>query len=199
MYNTICLPFDLATLDGTPLAGAELLELQQVDVRETETTQDIRIHFSETTTLEAGVPYLIQPTLDITDPMVFDAVTISTVEGSFVGEGILTFNGILSPMQMIANNKSVLFLVENNVLAWPNTTAYMNGMRAYFQLPEQVGEEQALRMSARISVDRGTASEDIILLISQEENAKATKILHNGMIYIIRNGEMYNMHGIKVN
>ena len=199
MYNTICLPFDLATLDGTPLAGAELLELQQVDVRETETTQDIRIHFSETTTLEAGVPYLIQPTLDITDPMVFDAVTISTVEGSFVGEGILTFNGILSPMQMMANNKSVLFLVENNVLAWPNATAYMNGMRAYFQLPEQVGEEQALRMSARISVDRGTASEDIIILIPQEENAKAAKIMRNGMIYIIRNGEMYNMHGIKVN
>ena len=199
MYNTICLPFDLATLDGTPLAGAELLELQQVDVRETETTQDIRIHFSETTTLEAGVPYLIQPTLDITDPMVFDAVTISTVEGSFVGEGILTFNGILSPMQMMANNKSVLFLVENNVLAWPNATAYMNGMRAYFQLPEQVGEEQALRMSARISVDRDTASEDIIILIPQEENAKAAKIMRNGMIYIIRNGEMYNMHGIKVN
>lgn len=199
MYNTICLPFDLATLDGTPLAGAELLELEQVDVRETETTQDIRIHFSETTTLEAGVPYLIQPTADITDPMVFDAVTITTVEGSFVGEGILTFNGILSPMQMVANNKSVLFLVENNVLAWPNATAYMNGMRAYFQLPEQVGEEQALRMSARISVDRGTASEDIILLISQEENAKATKIIHNGMIYIICNGQMYNMHGVKVN
>lgn len=198
MYNTICLPFNLATLDGTPLAGAELLELQQVDVRETETTQDIRIHFSETTTLEAGVPYLIQPTLDITDPMVFDAVTISTVEGSFVSEGILTFNGILSPMQMMANNESVLFLVENNVLAWPNATAYMNGMRAYFQLPEQVGEEQALRMSARISVDRGTASEDIIILMPQEENAKAAKIMRNGMIYIIRNGEIYTIQGTKV-
>ena len=197
MYNTICLPFDLATLDGTPLAGAELLELNNVEVRETETTQDINLQFTETSELIAGVPYLIQPTSDITLPMEFNNVIIATTEGTIDGFDVVTFNGILSPVTLFEGDKSVLFLTSNNILAWPNVTANMNGMRAYFQLAD-TEESSPMQMSTRISVDRGSTTEDIIVLIPTEPQETATKIMRNGMIYILRNGEIYTIQGTKV-
>lgn len=197
MYNTLCLPFDLATLDGTPLAGAELLELNNVEVRETETTQDINLQFTETSELIAGVPYLIQPTSDITLPMEFNNVEIATTEGTIDGFDVVTFNGILSPVTLFEGDKSVLFLTSNNILAWPNVTANMNGMRAYFQLTD-TEESSPMQMSARISVDRGSTTEDIIVLIPTEPQETATKIMRNGMIYILRNGEIYTIQGTKV-
>lgn len=197
MYNTLCLPFDLATLDGTPLAGAELLELNNVEVRETETTQDINLQFTETSELIAGVPYLIQPTSDITLPMEFNNVEIATTEGTIDGFDVVTFNGILSPVTLFEGDKSVLFLTSNNILAWPNVTANMNGMRAYFQLAD-TEESSPMQMSARISVDRGSTTEDIIVLIPTEPQETATKIMRNGMIYILRNGEIYTIQGTKL-
>lgn len=197
MYNTLCLPFDLATLDGTPLAGAELLELNNVEVRETETTQDINLQFTETSKLIAGVPYLIQPTSDITLPMEFNNVMIATTEGTIDGFDVVTFNGILSPVTLFEGDKSVLFLTSNNILAWPNVTANMNGMRAYFQLAD-TEESSPMQMSARISVDRGSTTEDIIVLIPTEPQETATKIMRNGMIYILRNGEIYTIQGTKL-
>lgn len=197
MYNTLCLPFDLPTLDGTPLAGAELLELNNVEVRETETTQDINLQFTETFELIAGMPYLIQPTSDITLPMEFNNVMIATTEGTIDGFDVVTFNGILSPVTLFEGDKSVLFLTSNNILAWPNVTANMNGMRAYFQLAD-TEESSPMQMSARISVDRGSTTEDIIVLIPTEPQETATKIMRNGMIYILRNGEIYTIQGTKL-
>lgn len=197
MYNTLCLPFDVPTLDGTPLAGAELLELNNVEVRETETTQDISLQFTETSELIAGMPYLIQPTSDITLPMEFNNVEIATTEGTIDGFDVVTFNGILSPVTLFEGDKSVLFLTSNNILAWPNVTANMNGMRAYFQLTD-TEESSPMQMSARISVDRGSTTEDIIVLIPTEPQETATKIMRNGMIYILRNGEIYTIQGTKV-
>ena len=197
MYNTLCLPFDLATLDGTALEGAELLELDEVEVTETETTQDIRILFTEADGLTAGKPYLIQPTNDITQPLEFDDVVITTTEGSVMGSSIVTFNGILSPKTFYEGDKSSLFLTSNNILAWPNVTANMNGMRAYFQLTE-AEESRPMQVSARISVDRGSTTEDIIVLLPTDSQETATKIMRNGIIYILRNGEIYTLQGTKL-
>lgn len=197
MYNTICLPFDLATLDDTPLAGAELLELSDIEVTETGTTQDIRLQFTEANELTAGMPYLIQPANDITLPLEFNNVVITATEGSTSGSEIVTFNGILSPKTFYEGDKSSLFLTSNNILAWPNVTANMNGMRAYFQLTE-AEESRPMQVSARISVDRGSTTEDIIVLLPTDSQKTATKIMRNGIIYILRNGEIYTLQGTKL-
>jgi|GEM_PF-2465715 len=197
MYNTICLPFDLATLDGTPLVGAELLELSDIEVTETGTTQDIRLQFTEANALTAGMPYLIQPANDITLPLEFNNVVITATEGSTSGSEIVTFNGILSPKTFYEGDKSSLFLTSNNILAWPNVTANMNGMRAYFQLTE-AEESRPMQVSARISVDRGSTTEDIIVLLPTDSQETATKIMRNGIIYILRNGEIYTLQGTKL-
>lgn len=197
MYNTICLPFDLATLDGTPLAGAELLELSDIEVTETGTTQDIRLQFTEANELTAGMPYLIQPANDITLPLEFNNVVITATEGSTSSSKIVTFNGILSPKTFYEGDKSSLFLTSNNILAWPNVTANMNGMRAYFQLTE-AEESRPMQVSARISVDRGSTTEDIIVLLPTDSQETATKIMRNGIIYILRNGEIYTLQGTKL-
>ena len=197
MYNTICLPFDLATLDGTPLAGAELLELSDIEVTETGTTQDIRLQFTEANELTAGMPYLIQPANDITQPLEFNNVVITATEGSTSGSEIVTFNAILSPTTFYEGDKSVLFLTSNNILAWPSVTANMNGMRAYFQLTD-TEESQPMQIRARISVNQGPTTEDIIVFVPTASKEKATKIMRNGVIYILRNGEIYTLQGTKL-
>ena len=174
-----------------------MLELSDIEVTETGTTQDIRLQFTEANELTAGMPYLIQPANDITQPLEFNNVVITATEGSTSGSEIVTFNAILSPTTFYEGDKSVLFLTSNNILAWPSVTANMNGMRAYFQLTD-TEESQPMQIRARISVNQGPTTEDIIVFVPTASKEKATKIMRNGVIYILRNGEIYTLQGTKL-
>jgi hypothetical protein len=149
------------------------------------------LHFSEAETIEAGVPYLIEPQVDIQEPIDFNNVTISVLEGGSAGSDI-TFNGILSPRELKEGDKSILFLVGDNKLAWANTTANMNGMRAYFSLPK--GAYDQLRTSARI-VTSESGTTDIQQTTTQ---ANTQKIMQNGTLYIRKDGQIYTILGRKV-
>ncbi len=197
MYNTLCLPFDVNELTGTPLENATIWQYNGATVKGNGTSKEIFLDFAEVTSIAAGEPYLVEPAEDIAAPMEFKDVTISVTNGNDVAQGAVTMHGILHPTKLQANNKSILFLVENNNLAWANETANMNGMRAYFQLTE-AEESRPMQVSARISVDRGSTTEDIIVLLPTDSQETATKIMRNGIIYILRNGEIYTLQGTKL-
>lgn len=187
MYNTLCLPFNASITEG-PLAGAKAYTFSGSSNTE---GGDILLHFSEANSIEAGVPYLIEPQVDIQGPIDFNNVTISESEGGSAGSGI-TFNGILSPKELTVGDKSILFLVSDNKLAWANTTANMNGMRAYFSLPN--GAYDQLRTSARI-VTSEAGTTDIHQTTTQ---ANTQKIMQNGRLYIRKDGQIYTILGRKV-
>lgn len=187
MYNTLCLPFDASLSEG-PLAGAKAYTFSGSSNTE---GGDILLHFSEAATIKAGVPYLIEPQVDIQEPIDFNNVTISVLEGGSAGSDI-TFNGILSPRELKEGDKSILFLVSDNKLAWANTTANMNGMRAYFSLPK--GAYDQLRTSARI-VTSESGTTDIQQTTTQ---ANTQKIMQNGTLYIRKDGQIYTILGRKV-
>ena len=197
MYNTLCLPFNVNELTGTPLENATIWQYNGATVKGDGTSKEIFLDFAEVTSITAGEPYLVEPAEDIAAPMEFKNVTISVTNGNDVAQGAVTMHGILHPTELQANNKSILFLVENNNLAWANETANMNGMRAYFQLTE-AEESRPMQVSARISVDRGSTTEDIIVLLPTDSQETATKIMRNGIIYILRNGEIYTLQGTKL-
>lgn len=188
MYNTLCLPFALDAFDDTPLEGAEVLKYSDSE----ELDGDILLYFDAVTNMEAGVPYLIEPQVDIQGPIDFTNVTIAVSEGSNTGNGI-TFNGILSPKELTGGDKSILFLVSDNKLAWANATANMKGMRAYFSLPE--GEYDKLRTRARIVTSESTTT-DIQQTTTTSTNAQ--KLIRNGMLYILKDGQLYTVFGTKV-
>lgn len=189
MYNTLCLPFTLNSFDNTPLEGATVLEYSHSE----DLDGDILLYFDEVTAMEAGVPYLIEPQADIQGPIGFTNVTIATSVGGSAGSGNITFNGILSPKELTEGDKSILFLVSNNKLAWASVTANMNGMRGYFSLPE--GEYDKLRTRARIVTSESTTT-DIQQTTTTSTNAQ--KLILNGMLYILKDGQLYTVFGTKV-
>lgn len=188
MYNTLCLPFTLSSLEGTCLEGAKAYEYDHYE----EFGGDIMLHFNLTSTLDAGVPYLVEPQEDIASPMDFMDVQVTVAEGKSVSSNDIAFSGILSPKELTANDKSILFLVSDNKLAWANTTAEMYGMRGYFAVPE--GKYNKLSTRAYINTKESAATG----LQTPITDKVTTKFIHNGVLYILRDGEIYTIMGIKV-
>lgn len=194
MYNTLCLPFNVNDLTGTPLENATIWQYNGATVKGDGTSKEIFLDFAEVTSITAGEPYLVEPAEDIAAPMEFKNVTISVTNGSEIApHTAVTMHGILHPTELQANNKSILFLVENNNLAWANETANMNGMRAYFK----VNEPSLLSARTRAYIRKEpTVATDMENITTSETEIK--KVIYNGNIYIIRGDEVYTIQGTKV-
>jgi|GEM_PF-2652071 len=194
MYNTLCLPFNVDNLTGTPLEDATVWQYNGATVKGDGTSKEIFLEFEEVESITAGKPYLVEPAEDIKAPMEFKNVTISVTNGSEIAaHTAVTMHGILHPTELQTNNKSILFLVENNNLAWANVTANMNGMRAYFK----VNEPSLLTARTRAYIRREpTVATDMENITTPETEIK--KVIYNGSLYIIRGDEVYTIQGTKV-
>ena len=194
MYNTLCLPFDVDDILGTPLENTTVWQYNGAEVKGEGDSKEIFLEFTEVDTIVAGQPYLVEPTEDIEAPMEFKGVTISATEGSAVEQfAAVTMQGVLHPTELQADDKSILFLVANNELAWANVTANMNGMRAYFKVNEP--SLQSARTRAYIRKEP-TVATDMENITTSETEIK--KVIYNGTLYIIRGDEVYTIQGTKV-
>ena len=152
LWNTLCLPFDLA-LEGSPLAGATLKELNVDDKWKQEGGQwiidnengtyqtgfdngTLYLYFKNATSIEAGKAYLIKwdGGTDITNPS-FSNVTINNVLfGVRSKDKAVAFAGIFSPKAIASEDKSILFLGADNKLYYPDDAMTIGSCRAYFRL-----------------------------------------------------------------
>ncbi len=198
-FNTICLPFGLPTLDGTPLEGGELLAFKYGYVENGELL--LRVYPTEA--IEAGVPYLISwaEGSDIVSPL-FKSVTIAASAGKSVGENDdVKFVGIFAPDTFQLDDKTKLFMLANNQIAWSGYDGHsLKSFRAYFQTNTPVGTEPSnapIRhgMPARIVMGEqiATGCENI-----QGGQVQSLKVLENNQVVIIRNGVKYNLQGQKI-
>lgn len=194
-FNTICLPFSLPTLAGTPLAGGELWSFRYGEV----VGGELQIRIAPATSIEAGVPYLITFAngADIVNPT-FTDVTITKSVGDSVGQtDDVQFIGILKPQAFVEEDKNNLFVASNGMLAWSNVgtgTALSNlrSFRGYFHTETAVsGTPVANNMPARIVKEEQTATgcENI------QDNTVSIKIIENNQVVIIRNGVKYTVQG----
>ena len=73
-WNTLCLPFNLATLSGTPLEGLTVKTL------ESSTCSDgtLTMNFSDATSIEAGKPYIVKDNADLVIRSAADWNTFAT-------------------------------------------------------------------------------------------------------------------------
>lgn len=132
-WNTLCLPFALDDLTGTPLQDATVKTLSQAAYDEQSGT--LTLTFSEPlNAIEAGKPYLVKwdADADITSP-VFPDVTISSTVNNIQTQYI-DFIGCMSPVVLEANDNTRLFLSTDNQLYWPDEDVTVNACRAYFAL-----------------------------------------------------------------
>lgn len=200
-FNTVCLPFSLPTLDGTPLEGGELLAFKYGYVENGE----LLLRVYPTDAIEAGVPYLISWTAgeNIVNP-IFTSVTIAASAGKSVGENNdVQFVGIFAPETFQKDDKTKLFMLANNQIAWSGVEESghsLKSFRAYFQTITEVGggaNNAPIRhgMPARIVMGEqiATGCENI-----QGGQVQSLKVLENNQVVIIRNGVKYNLQGQKI-
>ena len=199
MYNTICLPFGINTLEGTPYQGASVLKFVGTEIEKVGGEDMLKLLFQELTfqeadTMVAGVPYLIKPAQDITKPVIWsDVFTANSVQGTSIKptNSLATFHGITSPVE-IQEDPKILFLVANNRLATASSTGMMMANRAYFEL----ADAQNLPKRSIISIIQPTSSG--IEQIYNYYSTETYKFLYNGTIVIVRDGVMYDIMGVRI-
>ena len=202
MYNTICLPFGINSLKGTLYEGASVMEFVGTTIDEVGGEDVLKLNFRELEfqdgdVMQAGVPYLIKPTKDITEPVrvsnVFTCDNDDNIGGMSIKpeNSVATFHGITGPTQ-INKSPNILFLVANNRLATASSKGDMLGNRAYFELHDA----QNLPKRSMISIVKSTPAgfEEIYNTYQTE----AYKMLYNGMIVIVRDGVMYDLMGTRI-
>ena len=201
-FNTLCLPFSLTSLVGTPLEGADVYEFESA----TKVGNALELYINPVTAITAGTPYLIKwekesafqiDTLtagtplvpwqsgEMTYSMTFNNVTITASTGATVGTGV-QFVGSMGQSELPQAN-NYLFVGANNTLYWPNTANKLKGFRAYFVVNGSVAPHST---PARLVI-RNTPTG----LPYTGTNEPACKRIENGQLYIIRNGVKYNAQG----
>lgn len=194
-FNTICLPFSLPTLDGTPLEGAELWAFKYAKVE----NEELLFRIVEASSIEAGKPYFIQ--FAAGDPIenpLFKNVTISATAGQHIGDAsVAQLCGILKPETFAPGDKTKLFLYNENALYWwtGDHNSQLKSFRAYFYVNTTSGANYSpIRhgMIARIIKEEQTATGvDNV----QGDNVQCIKMIENDQIVIIKNGVKYNVQG----
>ena len=198
-FYTLCLPFDLASLDGTPLEGAEVFEFHGFT---SDTPDMLNLNISQVNSMETGVPYLLRwsNTGETITQLVFNNITVPLdYTAKEAGDENIKFVGFFKPTHINDGaNHSNLFLGANNKLFWPNNgndpTAKMKGFRAYFKVitggsnaPVRRGAFAQLVITPRPEITTATENS-----IATEKNCK---LLENGQLVIMREGRRYNTLG----
>ena len=144
-WNTLCLPFSLSAAQiaaHADFAGATLMTMDVTNKNGFDVEDGtLYLWFKTATEIEAGVPYLVKWTSgdDIINP-VFQGVTISNstaqaVESVTAGLETVQMVGTYSPVSVIADDKSILFLGDANTLYYSTFDRQIRSCRAYFSVP----------------------------------------------------------------
>ena len=186
-YYTICLPFNI---DADEIGKAYQINT----ITEHVAGEGINVEFTEVTTLTAGQPYLLLPSKNLENP-IFEGVTIVNTNGDAAptvsGEGInIAFTGIINGGG--DTNGTSDYYVGNGGYLYNGTTAKL-GLRAFFTITDNNGNPAKVR--ARVVVGENTTTG-----LDNITNGEDTtiKVIENGQLIIIRNGEKFNAQGQKL-
>ena len=185
-YYTICLPFDLA--------AEKIGKAYQIQaITEHVAGEGINVEFTEVNTLTAGQPYLLLPSKNLENP-IFEGVTIVNTTGEttdpVVGAGIkITFTGIINGVGETTGSTD--YYVGDYGFLYNGTTEKL-GLRAFFTITDEEGNPAKVR--ARVVVGENTTT-DLDNILNGENTT--IKVIENGQLIIIRNGEKFNAQGVR--
>lgn len=202
-YSTICLPFHLESLTGTPYEGASVLEFNSATPSTADGDNRISLNFKEVEFgtgkgMRAGVPYLIKVATAIAsgEEKIFNNVTCPVIgtEGQSVKKGDVTFHGLLNPTTFTKEQvKDKLFLTADNRLVslYGQNSFSINGLRGFFTVKEGAKNvEYMLNLPEKVVTSTPT--------VNMADTLQVTKYLWNGQIYIQRGNAVYDLSGVRV-
>ena len=195
-WQTLTLPFDMTheqikTIFGS---GSKIAVLQNSYLKSAEW---LYLKFNFTNLVQAGMPCLVAPTVDISRGGVVHNVTLTT-DIYPVLTSYAALYGIIDPMDFNAfdanHEGNYYFLAPNQLLA-NNAATTMLALRAYFKLA--LTQEQLRNVRARVVFDENSTTdleEGMSIGVTETQ-----KVIENGQLVIIRNGVKYNVQGQKLN
>jgi hypothetical protein len=131
-WNTLCLPFRLSSLEGTPLSGATVKTLVSSEY----SNGTLTLNFTEKSlsSIEAGKPYIVKwpEGENIDDPLFKDVITTEKTDP--IETDYIDFVSTYSPITLEANDHSVLYLGDSNTLYYPTSDVPIKAYHAYFKL-----------------------------------------------------------------
>lgn len=192
-FSTFCLPFDVSAEDvATKFNDPELLEYKNTIINGEEAT----FHFVDATDgIKAGVPYLIKPSSDISDPIVFYGVTVDNTTRE-VSDGNFEFVPLFSKTTTLNSegaSHKYIYLGASDQLYWAAQNTTIKGFRAYL---EDVRSGASYAPIRRFAIGRNNTPTDIENV--QSDKVQCTKVLRDGQVIILRDGVEYNLMGQKI-
>ena len=189
-WQTISLPF---TLDQEQLKevfgnGVQVAKLNNSRVASTDNAT-FELNFEYVSEIEAATPYLIRPSKEVAKGAVVRDVLVDLTL-----KNVVTTDATMIPVlfkSTFPTAETNYWLAENGYL-YGGATA-IEAMRAYFTFPKLTAE-QASRMRARVVFNENTETSVDNIAIDES----AVKVIQNGQLIIIRNGEKYNVQGQKL-
>ena len=154
----------------------------------------VYLYFKDTTAIAAGVPYIIR--WQQGDPVLspeFQNVTLTNKTADAKGR-LLMYKAIYSPQTFTSANKKVLYFREDGVLVYPDGTqpVTVGSCRAYFRLTNFQADEDP---EAQWTINTNLDDEQGIDQITNDQLPMTNKVIYNGMLFIERNGKIYNAQG----
>ena len=180
---TISLPFTLENVSS--VFGNQAYEYTSL----AKDGNDVVLYFNKVNTIEAGKPYLIEPTKDVHGFSV-DNVTLSNATNNIsfsVGTTTVDMEAVLSAGESDMTGGKYWLAADRYLY---NNKTRLLGLRAVFNINSASGIAPRARVAFRENTTTGLSN------ITNDENT-TIKVIENGQLIIIRNGEKFNAQGIK--
>ena len=192
-WNTLCVPFslDASALLASPLAGATIVELDEEDGDYDHATGfeegTLYLNFKKADGIEAGKPYLVkwEDGNDLVNPRFLKVSIDDTMTDVTSTDGYITFQGTYAPVDIMAMDKTKLFMSTASTLYYPSKNMTIGCQRAYFQLNNGLTAGD---------VSYGVRS--FVLNFGEGETTGINSI-DNGQL-IMDNGAVYDLQGRRV-
>ena len=195
MYNTLCLPFAVTSSQCKEIFGADVQMRTLDDATIEEGDFVLNLNFNVATDIYQGTPILIKTSQDIVNPIFVGVQFATSTTATSTGTNA-DFTGTFIKSSLEAS-EDILFLGANNTLYFPTASVEIKGMRGWFVIHGSGGGAAPAIRSARI-VENEQVITAIDLVNGQETKTNGQKLIENGQLYILYNGQMYNVQGARV-
>ena len=161
-WNTLCLPYDVADISSSPLAGATIKEF--TDVSFDKSTNTLTLTFAAATSIKAGQAYLVKwnsgSNLGPSD-LIFNGATLTKnlrddeITTDDEDAATVAFTGTYKKLTFDEEDRSVLFLGADNTLYYPKKGATIGAQRAYFKLSGITAGDKTIGSARTFVLDFG--------------------------------------------
>ena len=197
-WQTLCLPFDVETIENSPLQGAVVKTIDKENTVMTD--NNVHIAFTDPVTkIEAGIPYIVKWDYneDLVNPRFTDITDFVHPHTLYTDDGKALFAGYYDAFDTNAGNADNYYLADENNLSTASEPATQNGFRAYFYFfPDNnttpltfdiVFENVELMGMEALNVERLTLNDDAVYDLSGRRvstPAKGMYIVNGKKVYV---------------